>query len=116
MYLWQIINLFIAFIPIIYYQRFYDGEINIFLLTLFLVLLAIMMMVSQIRTLWNKLFERNKLMRMMAVREIGAYFLAIVLLSPFMGPIFVLIYILVPFIWFIIVNIAFTGNPMQAAI
>jgi 4-hydroxybenzoate polyprenyltransferase len=112
----QIINLFIAYIPIIFYKRFYAGEINLFLLSFCLILLSIMIMVSQIRTLWNKLFERNKLMRMMAVREIGAYLLAIVLLSPFMGGIFVIIYIFLPLIWFIIVNLVYTGNPMQAAI
>ena len=112
----QIINLFVAFIPIIFYKKFYAGEINLYLLSFSLVLISIIMMVSQIRTLWNKLFERNKLMRIMAVREIGAYFLAIVLLSPFMGVIFVMIYIFLPLIWFTIINLAFTGNPMQAAI
>jgi len=112
----QIINLFVAFIPIIFYQRFYEGNINLFLLSFSLIVISIMMMVSQIRTLWNKLFERNKLMRMMAVREIAAYLLAIVLLSPFMGGMVVIIYIFLPLIWFIIVNLAFTGKPMQAAI
>jgi len=55
-------------------------------------------------------------MRLMAVREIATYFLAIVILAPMMGIILVLVYIFLPLIWFFIVNIIFTKNPMQAAI
>jgi 4-hydroxybenzoate polyprenyltransferase len=112
----QIVNLLVAFIPIIFYQKFYDGEINIVLLSTGLILISLMMMVSQIKTLSFKLFERNKLMSMMAFREIGAYFLAIVLLSPQMGLVVVLIYVFLPLIWFFIVNRSFTGKLMRAAI
>lgn len=112
----QIVNLFIAFIPMIFYQRFYDGDINLFLLLTGLILISIMMMISQIRTIRFKIFERNKLMSTMAVREISAYFLAIVLLSPQMGLIIVLIYVFLPLVWFFIINRAFTGEVMRAAI
>jgi 4-hydroxybenzoate polyprenyltransferase len=112
----QIINLIVAFIPLLYYNIFYSIETNLNLLFVCLILISVMLMISQIRILWLKQFSRNKLMRIMAVREIGAYLLAIVILTPFMGWVFVLIYIFFPFIWFAVVNKAFTGNPMQVAI
>lgn len=112
----QIINLVIAFIPLVFYQKFYNGNINIFLLLIGLIVISTIIMLSQIKTIRFKIFERNKLMSTMAVREIGAYFLAIVLLSPQMGLIIVLIYIFLPLIWFFIINRAFTGELMRAAI
>lgn len=112
----QIINLLIAFIPLFFYQRFYDGDINLYLLLTGLILISLMMMASQIKTIRFNIFERNKLMRTMAVREIGAYFLAIVLLSPQMGLILVLIYVFLPLIWFFVINRVFTGEVMRAAI
>jgi hypothetical protein len=66
--------------------------------------------------MWSKLFERNKLMKVMAVREIATYFFAPVLLFPLIGGIVALIYIFVPLIWFIIVNKLISGDPMRAAI
>jgi len=112
----QIINLSFAFIPLIYYTNFYSGEINIIILFIFLILISLMIFASQIKVLWHKKFERNKLMRLMAIREIGAYFLAIILLSPFMGLILSMIYVFLPFTWFIIINRIFTGKSMLAAI
>jgi len=112
----QLINLIIAFIPIMFYKKFYDGNINLLMLSLFLILISIMIIMSQIRIMWHRLFERNKLMRMMAVREIGTYFLAIVLISPLIGWVMVLFFILTPLVWFILVNLFFTGNPMQPPI
>jgi len=112
----QLINLIIAFIPLILLNRFYPGEVNILLLSLGLILVSLIMMASQIKVMFFKIFERNKLMRLMAVREIGAYLLAIILLSPFMGWLLALIYIFLPFTWFVIINRIFTGKSMQAAI
>jgi 4-hydroxybenzoate polyprenyltransferase len=112
----QSINLIVAFIPIIFYKNFYDGDVNIFLLFFGLVLLSIMVMGSQIKIMWHKLFERNKLMRMMAIREIATYFLAIVLIAPLIGWVLVLFFILLPLIWFPLTNLVFSGNPMQPQI
>ena len=112
----QMVNLIVAFIPIILYKTFYDGKINIFLLFAGLIVLSIMIMGSQIKIMWHNLFERNKLMKMMAVREIGTYFLAIVLISPLIGWVLVLFFILLPLAWFLLVNLAFSGNPMQPPI
>jgi len=112
----QIINLIVAFIPIIFYKKFYDGNVNIFLLSFWLIILSIMIMGSQIKIMWHKLFERNKLMRMMAVREIGTYFLAIVLIAPLIGWLFILFFIVLPLIWFLLINLALSGNPMQPSI
>ena len=112
----QMVNLIVAFIPIILYKTFYNGRINIFLLFAGLIMLSIMIMGSQIKIMWHRLFERNKLMKMMAVREIGTYFLAIVLIAPLIGWVLVLFFILLPLVWFLLVNLAFTGNPMQPPI
>lgn len=112
----QILNLTVAFIPIIFYKKFYGGNINVILLSLSLILLSITIMISQVKTMWFKLFERNKLMKVMAVREIATYFLAIVLLAPLIGGILVLIYIFLPLIWFFVINKIFSGDPMRAAI
>jgi len=112
----QIINLVFAFIPILFYKIFYDGNINVFLLLFVIILLSIAIIVSQIKIMWHKKFERNKLMRMMAVREINTYFLAIVLIAPLVGGMLVLFFILLPLVWFLLVNLIFTGNPMQPPI
>ena len=112
----QIVNLIVAFIPIIFYKKFYDGKIDIFLLFFGLIILSIMIMGAQIKIMWHKLFERNKLMRLMSVREIATYFLAIVLIAPLIGGIFVLFFILLPLVWFLLVNLIFSGNPMQPPI
>jgi hypothetical protein len=111
-----VVNLSVAFIPIIFYKMFYDGSINVFLLFASLILISIMIIGSQIKIMWHKLFERNKLMKMMAVREIGTYFLAIVLIAPLIGWIMVLFFIILPLAWFLLINLAFTGNPMQPPI
>jgi 4-hydroxybenzoate polyprenyltransferase len=112
----QIINLIVAFLPIIYYKKFYDGSINLFLLSFSLVILSVIILVSMIKTMRFKLFERNKLMKIMAVREIATYFLAPVLLLPLIGEVMTIIYIFFPLIWFIIVNKLISGDPMRAAI
>ncbi len=112
----QIINLIVAFTPIIFYKRFYNGEINIVLLSLGLLFLSLMILGSQFKILWHKIFQRSKLMRMMAIREIGTYFLAIVLISPNISWILLLVFIFLPLIWFIIINRIFTGNAMQPPI
>ena len=112
----QLINLIIAFIPLILLNRFYPGEVNIFLLSLGLILVSLMMISSQIKIMWFKIFDRNKLMGLMAFREIGAYLLAIILLYPFMGWLLALIYIILPFTWFVVINRIFTGNSMQVSI
>jgi len=112
----QIINLIVAFLPLIYYKSFYDGNVNLFLLSFIMILLSIVILASMIRTMWSRLFERNKLMKVMAVREIATYFFAPVLLFPLIGGILTLIYIFVPLIWFIIVNKLISGDPMRAAI
>lgn len=112
----QIINLIVAFTPIIFYKRIYDGEINIFLLSSGLLFLSFMILGSQYKILWHTIFQRNKLMRMMAIREIGTYFLAIVLISPLISWVLLLVFIFLPLIWFIIINKIFTGNAMQPPI
>jgi hypothetical protein len=112
----QVINLLVAFIPIIFYKMFYNGNVNIFLLFFGLVLLTLMIMGAQIKIMWHRLFERNKLMRMMAVREIGTYYLAIVLIAPLIGWILIIILSLLPLAWFFFTNLIFSGNPMQPAI
>ncbi len=112
----QIINLLIAFLPLIFYNKFYDGSINLYLLSLSLILLSIIIMVSMLKTMYFKFFERNRLMKVMAVREIATYFLAPVLLLPLVGGIIALIYIFFPLIWFFIVNKLISGDPMRAAI
>lgn len=112
----QIINLIVAFLPIIYYKKFYDGSINLFLLSFSLIILSVIILVSMIKTMRFKLFERNKLMKIMAVREIATYFLAPVLLFPLIGGVMTIIYIFFPLIWFIIVNKLISGDPMRAAI
>ena len=112
----QIINLGVAFIPIIYFERYYNINFNYIFVLIGLLFFSLFIMISQIKVLMQKKFERNKLMRMMAVREISAYYLAIVLLYPMMGLIFLLIFTFLPLIWFFIVNLVFTKNVMQAAI
>ena len=112
----QIINLIVAFLPIIFYNKFYDGSVNLFLLSFSLIVLSIIILVSMIKTMWFKLFERNKLMKVMAVREIATYFFAPVLLLPLIGGVIALIYIFFPLIWFFIVNKLISGDPMRAAI
>jgi 4-hydroxybenzoate polyprenyltransferase len=112
----QIINLFVAFLPIIYYKKFYDSGVNLFLLSFSLILISIIILVSMIKTMWFRLFERNKLMKVMAVREIATYFFAPVLLLPLIGGVIALIYIFFPLIWFFIVNKLISGDPMRAAI
>ena len=112
----QIINLIVAFLPIIYFKKFYDGSINLFLLYFSLIVLSIIILVSMIKTMWFRIFERNKLMKVMAIREIATYFFAPVLLSPLIGGVMTLIYIFFPLIWFIIVNKLISGDPMRAAI
>lgn len=112
----QIINLIIAFLPIIFYKKFYDGNVNLFLLFFCVILLSIIILVSMIRTMWFKLFERNKLMKVMAMREIATYFFAPVLLLPLIGGLIALFYIFFPLIWFFIVNKLISGDPMRAAI
>lgn len=112
----QIINLIIALLPIIYYNKFYNGSVNLFLLSLSMIVLSIIILVSMIKIIYFKIFQRNKLMKVMAVREIATYFFAPVLLLPLIGGVMTLIYILFPFIWFIIVNKIISGDPMRAAI
>jgi protoheme IX farnesyltransferase len=112
----QIINLIVAFIPIILYERFYDGNINLILLSIGLILLSVAIMASQFKVLWYKLFERNKLMKTMAIREIATFYLAIVLLFPLVGWVVSLIFIFLPLIWFFITNLVYTKDPMKAAI
>lgn len=112
----QIINLFVAFLPIIYYKKFYDSGVNLFLLSFSLILISIIILVSMIKTMWFRLFERNKLMKVMTVREIATYFFAPVLLLPLIGGVIALIYIFFPLIWFFIVNKLISGDPMRAAI
>jgi 4-hydroxybenzoate polyprenyltransferase len=112
----ETIHLIVAFIPIIFYEYFYDGSINVFLLFFSLILLSLVIIGSHVKIMWCKLFERNKLMKLMAVLQIAAYFVGIVLLAPFMGWILVLIYIFLPLVWFFISNLVYTRDPMQAAI
>jgi len=112
----QVFNLIVAFIPIVYYKLFYDGDVNIFILAIGISILSIIIMVSLIRVLWHKFFERNKLMRMMAVREISAYFLSLVLVSPLIGIVLILILLVLPLLWFFLSNLLITGKPMQAPI
>ena len=112
----QAINLIVAFVPIIFYKMFYDGNVNMLLLFFGLVLLSVMILGSQFKILWHKLFERNKLMRMMAIREIGTYCLAIVIIAPLIGWMLFLVFIFLPLIWFLLMNILFSGNPMQPSI
>jgi 4-hydroxybenzoate polyprenyltransferase len=112
----QIVNLAVAFIPILFYKLFYDGDVNILLLAIGISFLTIIIMASQIRIMWHKFFERNKLMRMMAVREIAAYFLSLVLVSPLIGLVLVIVLLVLPLLWFLIVNFFISGNPMQSPI
>lgn len=112
----QIINLIVAFIPIIFYKTFYDGEVNPFLLFFGLLMVSIIVMGAQIKIMWYKYFERNILMRMMAVREIGAFLLAIVILLPLIGWLLALFFILLPLLWFLFVNLIISGNPLQPPI
>ena len=112
----QIINIVIAFLPIIFYNKFYNGSINLFLLSFFVILLSIVILVSMIKIMRFKLFERNKLMKVMAVREIATYFFAPVLLLPLIGGVIALIYVFIPLLWFFIVNKLISGDPMRAAI
>jgi 4-hydroxybenzoate polyprenyltransferase len=112
----QAINLFVAFIPIILFSKFYDHTVNIYLLILGLIFLSLMIFASQIKIMWHTLFERKKLMRMMAFREIGTYYLAVVLISPLIGWVLILIFTFLPLVWFLIVNMIFSGNPMEPSI
>ncbi len=112
----QVINLIVAFVPLIFYKMFYDGDINLLLLYLGLALVSIMILGAQYKILWHEIFERNKLMRKMAIREIGTYFLAIVIIAPLVGWILSLIFILLPLVWFLLANLIFSGNPMQPSI
>jgi len=52
----QILNLIVAFIPIVFYKIFYDGSINVFLLFSGLAILSFMILFSQIKVMWFKIF------------------------------------------------------------
>jgi len=112
----QFINLAVAFIPIFLFSKIYHNGVNIYFLSFCLILLSLMIFASQIKIMWHKLFERKKLMRMMALREIGAYYLAIVLIAPLIGWFLIFVFTFLPLIWFLIVNTIFSGNPMEPAI
>lgn len=112
----QIINLELAFLPIYFVSEFYVGNISItilILLILGLLILSLFIIYAQIKVLWSKKFIRKKLMKVMAIREVCAYFLVIVIVGPMIGPILVVIFILLPFVWFMISNFIFSGSLMQ---
>jgi len=112
----QIVNLVVVFIPIVFYKMFYNDNVNIFLLFFGLIVVSVVVMRSMIKIMWHRYFERNILMRMMAVREIGSFFLSVIILSPLIGWLLALFFVLLPLVWFLFANLIFSGNPLQPAI
>lgn len=110
----QVFNIGIAFIPLIFWNAFYI-ENNYFIQEVFviLILLSVIIMASLIWILWYTVFNRKKLMRFMAVREVSAYFLVIGLLLPITGILIATLFVFMPLVWFIAVNYIFTGNPFE---
>jgi 4-hydroxybenzoate polyprenyltransferase len=114
----QVLNLALAFIPIVFFSAFYKGTdlFTTIIVFLGLVLLSIFAMLAQVNTMWHKTFERGKLMQLMSVREVAVYFLVIVLVYPMVGPVLALVFIFLPLVWFAAVNWLFTGKVFQPAI
>lgn len=112
----QVLNLAVAFVPLIFWDEFYSGTRYWYVALGALILLTAFIMWAQFKILWYPVFDRKKLMRLMAVREVSAYFLVIALLIPICGPVVAAILVLLPFVWFLVVNFLFTGNPMEPPI
>jgi len=114
----QVANLALAFVPLVFFGFFYVPAqlFHVLVITVALILLSIMIMLSQYKILWTDRFERGKLMRIMSIREVSAYFLVIVLVYPMTGPVLAIIFLFLPLVWFVLVNFLFTKNPMQPAI
>jgi 4-hydroxybenzoate polyprenyltransferase len=58
-------------------------------------------------------FNRPKMIRLFGIHEITSYFLGPIILIPLIGTWYALLLLLVPPVWFIIVNITLYGKPMQ---
>lgn len=112
----QFLNLAIAFIPIVLMDDLYPGEVRFIFLAMALTILSIIILGSMSFILSAKRFERGKLMRMMAIREISAYFLVIILIYPMVGAGAAALFIMAPLVWFLIVNKLLTKSSLQPAI
>lgn len=58
-------------------------------------------------------FDRSRLIKLFGIHEIAAYFLGLIVLLPMLGLKITLILLLLPVIWFLIVNVIVYGKPMQ---
>lgn len=92
--------------PIFWSQKYLVG---IFLAVLFL----LVSFVSMFKFLQNTAFDRGRLKRLFSFHEISSYSAFLIILYPLLGLNFSVFLILLPFFWFLLLNLALYGTLLE---
>jgi 4-hydroxybenzoate polyprenyltransferase len=83
-------------------------------LQLFIIIIFIFIIFSTLHVFLNQVeFDRDKLKRIFSMHEISTYYIVPIILLQLLGLFSVLILLLIPLIWYILLNLTLYGKPLE---
>lgn len=101
---------FLIILGLIFIEISYPSEILVVLIGVLFVSVSVW---SLTHFLGMREFDRSRLKRLFSIHEIASYLLLVLVLSPLMSPILLVVFVLLPILWFIILNVALYGYVLE---
>lgn len=107
----RLFSVFLIFVPFVFYKMKYD-----FWQIVLLIILVVILLYASILMLNIKIFDRNKLRKILVIQLFMWYFILPIMLISVIGLLYAFILIIFPFAWYVIFSIIIGKKPMEPQI